>query len=109
MLFEGISLCALTLSFFLLLAWGYGFLSVTIISLASLAGVAIIPFIGKAIYKKALTMLVALAVGSLTGDSLLHLLPHVRIVKVKLIPELEISLYNLFLTVIHNIILKIQT
>ena len=57
--------------------WGYGFLAVTMISLTSLVGVATIPFIGKSMYKKVLTTLVALAVGTLAGDALLHLMPHV--------------------------------
>ncbi|CAH3179512.1 unnamed protein product [Porites evermanni] len=56
--------------------WGYGFAAVTIISLTSLMGVATIPFLGKKMYRKILAMLVALAVGTLAGDSLLHLLPH---------------------------------
>lgn len=56
--------------------WGYGIGAVTLISLTSLAGVATIPFIGKRLYNKVLDLLVALAVGSLAGDSLLHLLPH---------------------------------
>ncbi|XP_068708230.1 metal cation symporter ZIP14-like [Montipora foliosa] len=56
--------------------WGYGLVSVTLISVTSLAGVATIPFIGKKLYKKVLDMLVGLAVGSLAADSLLHLLPH---------------------------------
>ena len=59
--------------------WGYGFAAVTIISLTSLVGVATIPLLGKKIYKKILAMLVALAVGTLTGDSLLHLIPHVSL------------------------------
>ena len=50
----------------------------TIISLTSLAGVATIPFVGKKMYKKILAMLVAVAVGTLAGDGLLHLIPHVR-------------------------------
>ena len=58
--------------------WGYGFLACTLISLTSLGGVATIPFLEKRMYKKILATLVALAVGTLTGDSLLHLLPHVR-------------------------------
>ena len=60
------------------IVWGYGFIAVTIISITSLVGVATIPFLGKKMYKKILAMLVALAVGTLAGDSLLHLLPHVR-------------------------------
>ena len=59
--------------------WGYGFAAVTIISLTSLAGVATIPFPRTKIYKKILAMLVALAVGTLAGDSLLHLIPHVSL------------------------------
>jgi len=43
-------------------------------------GVATIPFLGKAMYKKILATLAALAVGSLAGDSFLHLVPHVRTV-----------------------------
>ena len=57
--------------------WGYGILAVTIISLTSLVGVATIPFFGKRMYKKILATLVALAVGTLAGDALLHLMPHV--------------------------------
>ncbi|XP_073236160.1 metal cation symporter ZIP14-like [Porites lutea] len=56
--------------------WGYGIAAVTIISLTSVAGVATIPFLGKKMYKKIMAMLVALGVGTLAGDSLLHLLPH---------------------------------
>ena len=44
----------------------------TIISITSLVGVATIPFFGKAMCKKILATLVALAVGSLAGDSLLQ-------------------------------------
>ena len=51
----------------------------TIISLTSVAGVATIPFLGKKMYKKIMAMLVALGVGTLAGDSLLHLLPHVSL------------------------------
>ena len=64
--------------FVLSTVWGYGFAAVTIISITSLVGVATIPFVGKRMYKKILATLVALAVGTLAGDSLLHLLPHVR-------------------------------
>ena len=69
----------LYLSFYFLFVtvWGYGFLSITIISLSSLLVIAIIPLIGHSVYHKLMSFLVALAVGTLSGDALLHLIPHV--------------------------------
>ena len=58
--------------------WGYAFLAVTVISLVGLLGVAVVPVMQKVFYNHLLQFLVALAVGSLVGDALLHLLPHVR-------------------------------
>ena len=57
--------------------WGYALLSVTVISLVGLGAVAIIPVMKRRFYTALIQYLVALAVGSLTGDALLHLLPHV--------------------------------
>ena len=59
--------------------WGYAFLAVTVISLVGLLGVAVVPVMQKVFYNHLLQFLVALAVGSLVGDALLHLLPHVRL------------------------------
>lgn len=55
----------------------YGFLSITVISMSSLFAIAIIPCLGKTIYNKVMSFLVALAVGTLAGDAFLHLIPHV--------------------------------
>lgn len=55
----------------------WGFVSITIISLLSLLGVVLVPILNQACFKFLLTFLVALAVGTLSGDALLHLLPHV--------------------------------
>lgn len=55
--------------------WGMGFLFVTIISLCSLLGVSVMPLMDKAFYKQLLTMLIGLAVGSLSASSLFHLIP----------------------------------
>nr|XP_061799240.1 zinc transporter ZIP10-like [Nerophis lumbriciformis] len=56
--------------------WIWGFVSITIISLLSLLGVVLVPILKQACFKFLLTFLVALAVGTLSGDALLHLLPH---------------------------------
>uniref|UniRef100_A0A674IGH6 Solute carrier family 39 member 10 n=1 Tax=Terrapene triunguis TaxID=2587831 RepID=A0A674IGH6_9SAUR len=57
-------------------AWLCGIISITVISLLSLLGVILIPIINQGCFKFLLTFLVALAVGTLSGDALLHLLPH---------------------------------
>uniref|UniRef100_A0A8C6WFW3 Solute carrier family 39 member 10 n=2 Tax=Neogobius melanostomus TaxID=47308 RepID=A0A8C6WFW3_9GOBI len=62
----------------LLLVWVSGFVSITIISLLSLLGVVLVPILNQGCFKFMLTFLVALAVGTLSGDALLHLLPHVN-------------------------------
>uniref|UniRef100_A0A8C8C8Q4 Zinc transporter ZIP6 n=1 Tax=Oncorhynchus tshawytscha TaxID=74940 RepID=A0A8C8C8Q4_ONCTS len=57
-------------------AWAGGFVSITIISLLSLAGVVLIPLMNRVFFKFLLSFLVALAVGTLSGDAFLHLIPH---------------------------------
>ncbi len=64
---------------FLFAVWGYAFLAVLVISLVGLLGVAVVPVMQKVFYNHLLQFLVALAVGSLVGDALLHLLPHVSV------------------------------
>ncbi|RLU23386.1 hypothetical protein DMN91_003590 [Ooceraea biroi] len=56
--------------------WVYSTCSILIISVSGLLGVAVIPCMGKYYYHHVLQFLVALAVGTLTGDALIHLLPH---------------------------------
>ncbi|XP_012171882.1 zinc transporter foi isoform X2 [Bombus terrestris] len=56
--------------------WAYSTISILVISLCGLLGVAVIPFMGKIYYHQLLQFLVALAVGTLCGDALIHLLPH---------------------------------
>ncbi|KAG7331499.1 hypothetical protein KOW79_005468 [Hemibagrus wyckioides] len=56
--------------------WMCGFVSITVISLLSLLGVMLVPILNQSCFKFLLTFLVALAVGTLSGDALLHLLPH---------------------------------
>ncbi|XP_053690042.1 zinc transporter foi [Sabethes cyaneus] len=56
--------------------WIYSTLAVLGVSLCGLLGVAVIPCMDRHFYQHALQFLVALAVGTLCGDALLHLLPH---------------------------------
>ncbi|XP_030219220.1 zinc transporter ZIP6-like [Gadus morhua] len=57
-------------------AWAGGFVSITVISLLSLLGVVLIPLMNKVFFNFLLSFLVALAVGTLSGDAFLHLIPH---------------------------------
>jgi zinc transporter 10 len=56
--------------------WLYATLSIVVVSLCGLLGVAVIPVMQRVFYQQLLQFLVALAVGTLCGDALLHLLPH---------------------------------
>ncbi|KAL4712136.1 hypothetical protein ACJJTC_010997 [Scirpophaga incertulas] len=59
-----------------LAVWLYSCLSIAVISACGLLGVAVIPIMHKTYYNHLLQFLVALAVGTLCGDALLHLMPH---------------------------------
>ncbi|KDR21134.1 hypothetical protein L798_04063, partial [Zootermopsis nevadensis] len=60
----------------LITVWLYATLSIVVVSLCGLLGVAVIPVMQQVFYQQLLQFLVALAVGTLCGDALLHLLPH---------------------------------
>lgn len=57
-------------------AWLYATISIVIISMCGLVGVAIVPLTKSSSYDYILMFLVAVAVGTLAGDALMHLLPH---------------------------------
>ncbi|KAA0718766.1 Zinc transporter ZIP6 [Triplophysa tibetana] len=57
-------------------SWIGGFLSITLISLLALVGVVLIPLMNRVCFNFLLSFLVALAVGTLSGDAFLHLIPH---------------------------------
>lgn len=56
--------------------WIYSSVAILGVSLCGLLGVVVIPCMDKHFYHHVLQFLVALAVGTLCGDALLHLLPH---------------------------------
>lgn len=56
--------------------WFYSTIAMIGISLCGLFGVAVIPIVDRNYYFYVLQFFMALAVGTLTGDALLHLLPH---------------------------------
>lgn len=58
------------------LVWVYSICAVCVISFCGILGLAVIPIMQKTFYEPLLQFLVALAVGTLAGDALLHLLPH---------------------------------
>ncbi|XP_078796788.1 metal cation symporter ZIP8 isoform X1 [Oryzias latipes] len=58
-----------------LAVWGYGFLAVTIINLASLLGLLLIPFTKKSYFPKVLSYFIGLAIGTLFSNAVLQLIP----------------------------------
>lgn len=59
--------------------WIYASVAVLAISLCGLLCVAIIPIMQRVCYHTLLQFLVGMAIGSLSGDALLHLLPHAMV------------------------------
>ncbi|XP_070596663.1 zinc transporter ZIP5 [Erythrolamprus reginae] len=57
---------------------GWGFLAITLTSLPSALAIILVPLLSGEIFQFLLTFLVALAVGTLCGDALLHLWPHAQ-------------------------------
>ncbi|XP_061166818.1 zinc transporter ZIP6-like [Saccostrea echinata] len=57
-------------------AWGYGSASIITISLLGLLAVSFIPCLQRVFLNTVLQFLVSLAVGALSGDAMLHLIPH---------------------------------
>ena len=58
--------------------WLIALVSVAVISMLSLVGVVILPLMRhKSSFNRLLSLLIALGVGTLVGDALMHLLPHV--------------------------------
>lgn len=79
-LLQSLSFKVYQLLCFCLTAWVGGFIAISIISFLSLLGVILVPLMNRVFFKFLLSFLVALAVGTLSGDAFLHLLPHVSMV-----------------------------
>lgn len=58
--------------------WGYSNLAVLIISLLAVLGAAFIPCMSGFVYEAIIQTMMALAVATLTGDAVLHLIPQVK-------------------------------
>ncbi|XP_053953441.1 zinc transporter foi [Anastrepha ludens] len=57
-------------------AWLYASISIFILSACGLLGILLVPLMKTIAYQDILKFLVAVAVGTLAGDALMHLLPH---------------------------------
>ncbi|XP_056364707.1 LOW QUALITY PROTEIN: metal cation symporter ZIP14 [Oenanthe melanoleuca] len=55
--------------------WGFGLLCVSVISLCSLLGASVVPFMKKTFYKRLLLYFIALAIGTLYSNALFQLIP----------------------------------
>ncbi|KAM5264062.1 metal cation symporter ZIP14 isoform 2-T2 [Ctenodactylus gundi] len=55
--------------------WGFGFLSVSLINLASLLGALVLPCTEKAFFSRVLTYFIALSIGTLFSNALFQLIP----------------------------------
>ncbi|XP_037820130.1 zinc transporter ZIP6, partial [Lucilia sericata] len=57
-------------------AWIYASASIFILSACGLLGILLVPLMKTVAYQEILNFLVAVAVGTLSGDALMHLIPH---------------------------------
>ncbi|XP_021116900.1 zinc transporter ZIP14 isoform X3 [Heterocephalus glaber] len=55
--------------------WGFGFLSVSLINLASLLGVLVVPCTERAFFRRVLAYFIALSIGTLLSNALFQLIP----------------------------------
>ncbi|XP_060108935.1 zinc transporter ZIP5 [Heteronotia binoei] len=65
---------------------GWGFAAITLTSLPSALAIVLVPLLRGEVFQFLLSFLVALAVGTLCGDALLHLWPHAQVRSHGLLP-----------------------
>uniref|UniRef100_A0A1A9Z6N6 Uncharacterized protein n=1 Tax=Glossina pallidipes TaxID=7398 RepID=A0A1A9Z6N6_GLOPL len=56
--------------------WIYASISIFILSTSGLLGILLVPLMKTVIHKEILSFLIAVAIGTLSGDAFMHLLPH---------------------------------
>ncbi|CAH8628780.1 unnamed protein product [Dicrocoelium dendriticum] len=56
--------------------WAASLIAILVISMVGLLGVSVVPLVQKVFFNEVIQYLVAVAVGTLTGDAMLHLIPH---------------------------------
>ena len=71
---------SMSMSVDVVVAWVLGSGVVLLISAVSMTGALIIPFMNARLYHYVLSFMVSLAVGSLSGSSIFHLIPQVAII-----------------------------
>jgi hypothetical protein len=64
------------------LGYVYGFIAVLIVSALSLVGLLTLPILYKISFKYVLKLFTAIAIGTLFGDAMFHLIPSVCFIKI---------------------------
>ena len=76
----GVKSMSMSVDVVVVVAWVLGSGVVLLISAVSMTGALIIPFMNARLYHYVLSFMVSLAVGSLSGSSIFHLIPQVAII-----------------------------
>ncbi|OPJ83951.1 zinc transporter ZIP14 isoform A [Patagioenas fasciata monilis] len=84
--------------------WGFGFLSVSMINVASLLGVFIVPCTEKAFFSRVLTFFIALSIGTLLSNALFQLVPEKTFYKRLLLYFIALAIGTLYSNALFQLI-----